>query len=97
MSKVSSKEEKHILPEMIVLDVVSRYKGSEAIFKKYDEQAGVCICCQALFETLRDITEKYGIELERLLTKGDIPLFSVREEQSVKDFAGSNRMLPFSH
>ena len=68
MSKVSSKEEKHILPEMTVLDVISRYKGSEAILKEYDEQAGVCICCQALFETLRDVAEKYGIELERLLT-----------------------------
>jgi len=68
MSKVSFKEEKHILPEMTVLDVISRYKGSEAIFKKYDEQAGVCICCEALFETLEDVAEKYGIELERLLT-----------------------------
>jgi hypothetical protein len=67
VSNVSSKEEKHILPEMIVLDVVSRYKGSEAIFKKYDEQAGVCICCQALFETLRDVADKYHIDLETLL------------------------------
>jgi hypothetical protein len=69
MSKVSSKEEKHILPEMIVLDVVSRYKGSEAIFKKYDEQAGVCICCEALFKTLREVSEKYHIDLEQLLTQ----------------------------
>jgi len=68
MSKVSSKEEKHILPEMIVLDVVSRYKGSEAIFKKYDEQAGVCICCEALFQTLREVAQKYDIHLETLLT-----------------------------
>jgi hypothetical protein len=52
---------------MTVLDVVSRYKGSEAIFRKYDEQAGACICCQALFETLRDVADKYGLNLERLL------------------------------
>jgi len=69
MSKVNSKEEKHILPEMTVLDVVSRYRGSEAIFKNYDEQAGVCICCQALFETLKEVAEKYGIDLEQLLTE----------------------------
>jgi hypothetical protein len=68
MSKVSSKEKKHILPEMTVLDVVSRYKGGEAIFRKYEEQAGVCICCQALFETLRDVANKYNIDLETLLT-----------------------------
>ncbi|MGB9628423.1 MAG: hypothetical protein ACPL6D_07165 [Thermodesulfobacteriota bacterium] len=69
MSKVSSKEERHILPEMTVLDVVSRYKGSEVIFKKFDKQAGVCICCNALFETLRDVAEKYGIELGQLLAE----------------------------
>jgi len=69
MSRVSSKEEKHILPEMTVLDVVSRYKGSEAIFNKYDEQAGVCICCQALFKTLREVAEKYGINLQELLAE----------------------------
>ena len=53
---------------MTVLDVISRYRGSEAIFRKYDEKAGVCICCQALFETLRDVAEKYDIDLEKLLT-----------------------------
>jgi len=69
VSKVSSKEERYIQPEMTVLDVVSRYRGSEAIFKNYDEQAGVCICCQALFETLKEVAEKYGIDLEQLLTE----------------------------
>jgi len=67
MSKVSSKEKKHILPEMTVLDVVSRYKGSEAIFRKYEEQEDGCICCQALFEPLRDVANKYNIDLETLL------------------------------
>jgi len=58
MSKVSPKEERHILPGMAVLDVVSRYKGSEAIFRKYDEQADEYICCPALFKTLRVVAEK---------------------------------------
>lgn len=75
MSKVSSKEEKHIHPEMTVLDVVSRYKGSEAVFRKYDEQAGVCICCQPFFKTLREVAEKYGINLGELL----------RDLESIKD------------
>jgi len=68
LSNVTSRERPHILPEMTVLDVVSRYRGSETIFKKYDEQAGVCICCQALFKTLSEVAEKYGINLETLLT-----------------------------
>jgi len=62
------KEKGPIQSEMTVLDIISRYGGSEAIFRKYDEQAGVCICCNALFETLRDVANKYNIDLETLLT-----------------------------
>ena len=67
MSKIIQKEGRHILSEVTGLDVLSRYRGSEAIFRKYDEQAGECICCQALFETLRDFAGKNGLNLERLL------------------------------
>ena len=56
-----------ILPEMTVLDVISRYKKTEAVFKFYDKQACECICCQALFETLQDIARKYNFSLEKLL------------------------------
>ncbi|MBW2089927.1 MAG: hypothetical protein JRI37_13270 [Deltaproteobacteria bacterium] len=52
---------------MTVLDVVSRYRQTEAVFKKYDKQAGECICCKALFETLRNIAAKYGLNLDKLL------------------------------
>jgi hypothetical protein len=72
MSKFSSKEERYIQPEMTVLDVVSRYRCSEIIFKKYDEQAGVCICCRALFKTLREVAEKYGLNLPELLTELEV-------------------------
>jgi hypothetical protein len=53
---------------MTVLDVVSRYRRSEAVFKKYDERAGVCICCEALFEPLEDVSAKYGLDLGELLS-----------------------------
>jgi len=33
---------------MTVMDVVSLYRKTEIIFKKYEKQAGACICCQAL-------------------------------------------------
>ena len=52
---------------MTVLDVVSRCRETEAVFKRYDEQAGECICCQALFETVQDVAEKYHLDLERLM------------------------------
>jgi hypothetical protein len=54
--------------EMTVLDIISRYRQTEAVFKQYDERAGECICCQALFEPLRNIATKYGLDLKKLMT-----------------------------
>ncbi|HOO91304.1 MAG TPA: hypothetical protein PLA74_10820 [Syntrophales bacterium] len=42
-------------PDTSVLDVISRFRQTERVFKKYDEIAGECICCQALFESLGDV------------------------------------------
>jgi len=44
---------------MTVLNVVSRYKKTETVFKLYDKQAGECICCHALFKTLQDVAKKF--------------------------------------
>ena len=52
---------------MTVLDVVSRYRETEAVFKRYDERAGECICCQALFDSVQDVAEKYHLDLAELL------------------------------
>jgi len=41
-----------ITPNMTVLEVIDRYRNTESVFKKYDEQAGICICCQSLFKRL---------------------------------------------
>jgi hypothetical protein len=57
-----------IRPEMTVLDVVYKYRQTEAVFKQYDQQAGECICCQALFESLQDVAARYNLDLKELLT-----------------------------
>jgi len=49
------------------LDVISRYSPTEAIFKKYDKEAGACICCDALFHSLQDVSTRYDLDLEKLL------------------------------
>ncbi|MEA1934620.1 MAG: hypothetical protein U9N60_09370 [Thermodesulfobacteriota bacterium] len=67
MDKKVIRKDQQIRPEMTVLDVVSGYKKTEQVFKQYDKQAGVCICCQALFEPLRKVAVKYGLNLEKLL------------------------------
>ena len=62
--------DKHTLsPEVIVLDVISRYRQTESVFKQYDKIAGECICCQVLFESLGDVAKKYGLDSERFLSE----------------------------
>jgi len=56
-----------IRPEMTLMEVVDLYPSTEAVFRKYDQQAGVCLCCMALFEPLREIAEKYNLNLKMLL------------------------------
>jgi len=55
-------------PRMTVLDVVARWRKTEAVFKQYDTLAGECICCQALFEPIQDMARKYHLDLALLMT-----------------------------
>ena len=67
MDKTVLKKEVQIYPEMTVLDIISKFRKTETVFKKYDKQAGECICCQALFEPLNKVAIKYGLNLEKFL------------------------------
>jgi hypothetical protein len=69
MGKGIARRKRAISPEMIVLDVLSRYRHTEAVFRKYDEQAGECICCNALFEPLKNLAAQYDLNLDQLLTE----------------------------
>jgi len=67
MGKGVAKGEHLISLEMTVLDVLSHYRHAEAVFRKYDERAGECICCNAIFEPLRNLAAKYDLNLDNLL------------------------------
>lgn len=56
-----------IEPAMTVLDIVSRFRHTEPVFKRYDEMAGVCLCCEALFDPLQEVAGKFGLDLTQLL------------------------------
>ena len=56
-----------IQPEMTVLEVVRTYKQTENVFKKYDAQAGECIMCTALFESLKGLSERFRLNLKKLI------------------------------
>ena len=67
MTEIGSDRSRRIRPEMSVLEVVAQDRQTEAVFKKYDALAGVCLCCQALFETLETVAQRYGLDLDQLL------------------------------
>jgi hypothetical protein len=57
-----------ITPDMTVLDVVSTFNSTIAVFKAYDEKTGECICCNCLFLTLKELAAGYSLDLQVLLS-----------------------------
>ena len=74
-----------IQPEMTVLDVISRYRQTEAVFKRYDALVGECVCCRALFESLRDMAGKYNLDLKKLLADLESVIPPTCSEKAGKD------------
>ena len=56
-----------IEPGMTVLDIVSKYSATQAVFKRWDDRAGECICCNALFDSLGTVAKKYNLDLAALV------------------------------
>lgn len=66
MSLFKDSEHPSITADMTILDVVSKYGPTEAVFKEYDKKVGACLCCQSLFDPLKVVAYKYGLDLEHL-------------------------------
>ncbi|OIQ50024.1 hypothetical protein BerOc1_01954 [Pseudodesulfovibrio hydrargyri] len=58
---------RHITPDMTLLDIVHKHRAAEAVFRARDEQAGECLLCKALFETVADVAARYGLDLDALM------------------------------
>jgi hypothetical protein len=56
-----------ITADAAVLDVVAAWPRTQAVFRSWDERAGACILCEALFETVQDVAERFGLDLDALL------------------------------
>ncbi len=67
MTSYKSDEIPSINADMTIVDVVSRYRRTEVVFKQYDGKAGACLCCQALFDPLKDVANKYGLDLDQFV------------------------------
>lgn len=56
-----------IMTDTTLLDVVSKWPATEAVFRRYDDKAGVCLCCSCLFDTLEEIAKKYELDLNSIM------------------------------
>ena len=98
MNGFDPREGHMIRPEMTILDVVERHPQTEAVFREYDRQAGVCLCCQALFESLREMAEKYNLNLEMLLDDLNAALmFDKANPSSQEPLGESSKEAPSFH
>ena len=64
---MSQTKKTKITSEMTILDIVSRYRETEVVFKRYDEPAGECVCCNALFDTLETVANKYNLDIQKMI------------------------------
>jgi hypothetical protein len=61
------KGETAISGNTILLDIVSRWPATEAVFRRYDEKAGVCLCCTCLFDTIEDVASRFSLDLKAFI------------------------------
>ena len=55
--------------DMTLPDLVEKYREATEIFNRYNEKAGECILCHSLFEPLKTVIEKYGLDEKTLLAE----------------------------
>lgn len=58
---------KVITKDREVLDVVEKYPDTQLVFEQYDDQAGECICCNALFRIIEEVAERSSLDLKGFL------------------------------
>jgi hypothetical protein len=81
--KATSNAEISFTSDMILLDIVSRWPTSEMLFRRYDEKAGVCLCCTYLFDTVKGIAERFALNLTGLMKE-------IKDAVAGKKHAGNN-------
>ncbi|MBN1470718.1 MAG: hypothetical protein JW925_02990 [Syntrophaceae bacterium] len=62
-----SDEIKTVHADTVLLDIVSNWPSTEAVFKKYDEKVGACLCCTCLFDTIEDVASRFSLDLKTFL------------------------------
>ena len=60
-----------ITQETTVLELLELYPDTEAVFERYTKRLGVCICCEALFCSVKEVAVRYDLEIDELMAKLD--------------------------
>ncbi len=58
-----------ITPKMSLLEIVEASPRSEEIIRQYDGEAGCCLLCNNLFDSLEDVARNYSLDLNQILAK----------------------------
>jgi len=56
-----------ITADATLLDIVSKWPATDTVFRRYDDVAGVCLCCNCLFDTVEEISKKYALDLSSIM------------------------------
>ncbi len=62
-----SEDENLITPDMTIVEVLSQYRQTEAVFRSYEGEAQGCLLCHSLFDTLAEVAAKCHLNLDRLV------------------------------
>lgn len=58
-----------ITPNMSLLQIVELSPQSEEVFHQYDCEAGCCLLCNSLFDSLEEVARTYSLDLNQILTR----------------------------
>jgi hypothetical protein len=58
-----------ITPETSVMELVEHHPETEAVFERYTKRIGICICCECLFCSLKDVSLRYELDLDELMAR----------------------------
>lgn len=67
MSTSDSLDPKPVTSKMTLVEIMSQWRSTEEIFKSYETQAGTCLRCHDLYNTLEEVAQKYNLDLPQLL------------------------------
>ena len=58
-----------LTPDTTVLELAEYYPETEAVFERYRKRIGVCICCECLFCSLKEVARRDELNLDELMAR----------------------------